>query len=163
MGVKLSWKGIEFWFQPAFFTFSSAITADYSNVLSSSGMLLWQSFQLPIWNFVFKDWTSLIQSIIYSYAMMMMRLTWRLVLNHCVLAWYFLLQSLVYLGELVGKIAQFDLLNWFGRVKLIDCICNFILLSPEVGQVIIFYPSPIECLSCFFISDWTVKFMHWLK
>ncbi|XP_017973415.1 PREDICTED: serine/threonine-protein kinase ATM isoform X2 [Theobroma cacao] len=46
-------------------------------------------------------------------------------------------QSLTYLGELVNKVAEFDFLDWFGRVKLIDCICNFILLSPEIGQTMI--------------------------
>ncbi|XVF09293.1 hypothetical protein REPUB_Repub07fG0080200 [Reevesia pubescens] len=46
-------------------------------------------------------------------------------------------QSLIYLGELVSKVAEFDLLDWLGRVKLIDCICNFILLSPKIGQEMI--------------------------
>ena len=54
----------------------------------------------------------------------------------------FALQSLTYLGELVSKVAEFDLLDWVGRVKLIDCICNFILLSPVIGQVIIFGSFP---------------------
>jgi ataxia telangiectasia mutated family protein len=47
-----------------------------------------------------------------------------------------LLQSLVHLGELVNKIAEFGLLDWSGRVRLIDCFCDFVLLSPQIGQVI---------------------------
>lgn len=27
--------------------------------------------------------------------------------------------------------------DWFGRVKIIDCICDFVLLCPQIGQVII--------------------------
>ncbi|XVF54114.1 hypothetical protein PTKIN_Ptkin05aG0154900 [Pterospermum kingtungense] len=46
-------------------------------------------------------------------------------------------QSLTYLGKLVSKVAEFDHLDWFARVKLIDCICNFILLSPDIGQTMI--------------------------
>ncbi|KAL1153771.1 hypothetical protein V6Z11_A09G199000 [Gossypium hirsutum] len=63
-------------------------------------------------------------------------------------------QSLVYLGELVGKVAEFDLLNWFGRVKLIDCICNFVLLSPEVGQTMI-----EKLLSMLHDPDYRVRFI----
>ncbi|CAK7328911.1 unnamed protein product [Dovyalis caffra] len=47
-----------------------------------------------------------------------------------------LLQNLVHLGELVNKVAEFGLLDWSGRVRLIDCFCNFVLLSPQIGQVI---------------------------
>lgn len=42
----------------------------------------------------------------------------------------------MHLGDLVNKVAECDL-DWFCRAKLIDCICNFILLSPQIGQVII--------------------------
>ncbi|CAK9175176.1 unnamed protein product, partial [Ilex paraguariensis] len=47
------------------------------------------------------------------------------------------LQSLISLGDLVSKVAENDLFHWFGRVKLIDCICNFILLRPHIGQTMI--------------------------
>ncbi|XP_057952318.1 serine/threonine-protein kinase ATM [Malania oleifera] len=45
-------------------------------------------------------------------------------------------QSLTSLGDLVNKFAEFDL-DWPRRVKLIDCICNFVVLSPEIGQIMI--------------------------
>lgn len=45
-------------------------------------------------------------------------------------------QSLVPLGDLVNKIAENEKFDWFGRVKLIDCICNFVLLNPQIGQVL---------------------------
>ncbi|KAF7806084.1 serine/threonine-protein kinase ATM-like [Senna tora] len=40
------------------------------------------------------------------------------------------------LGNLVHKLAEFDL-DWFGRVKLIDCICDLVLLNPQTGQSMI--------------------------
>ncbi|TYJ98550.1 serine/threonine-protein kinase ATM isoform X3 [Cucumis melo var. makuwa] len=43
--------------------------------------------------------------------------------------------NLLQIGKVVNRIAETDLLDWSGRVKLIDCICNFILISPEIGQV----------------------------
>lgn len=46
------------------------------------------------------------------------------------------MQSLIHLGDLVSRVAEFGLLDWMGRVKLIDCICDFVLLSPQIGQVI---------------------------
>ncbi|XP_034925984.1 serine/threonine-protein kinase ATM isoform X2 [Populus alba] len=45
--------------------------------------------------------------------------------------------SLVHLGELVNKIAELGLLDWSGRVRLIDCFCDFVLLSPQIGQTMI--------------------------
>jgi ataxia telangiectasia mutated family protein len=45
---------------------------------------------------------------------------------------------MTHLGDLVNRVADLDLLDWFGRVKLIDCICDFVLLCPQIGQVIIF-------------------------
>ena len=45
-------------------------------------------------------------------------------------------ESLVSLGDLVNKIAENDQFDWFDRVKIIDCICNFISLSPQIGQVL---------------------------
>ncbi|XP_024973398.1 serine/threonine-protein kinase ATM isoform X4 [Cynara cardunculus var. scolymus] len=46
-------------------------------------------------------------------------------------------QSLVPLGDLVNKIAENDQFDWSGRVKLIDCICNFVLLNPQISQAMI--------------------------
>ncbi|KAK6920707.1 Phosphatidylinositol 3-/4-kinase, catalytic domain [Dillenia turbinata] len=43
-------------------------------------------------------------------------------------------EDLLNLGELLNRVAEVRLLDWFGRVKLVHCICNFILVSPEVGQ-----------------------------
>lgn len=45
-------------------------------------------------------------------------------------------QSLSSLGDLVNKISEFDL-DWFGRIKLIDCICKLIGLNPQIGQTMI--------------------------
>uniref|UniRef100_A0A2P2JCU5 Serine/threonine-protein kinase ATM n=1 Tax=Rhizophora mucronata TaxID=61149 RepID=A0A2P2JCU5_RHIMU len=45
--------------------------------------------------------------------------------------------SLVPLGDLVHKIGECGLLDWAGRVKLIDCICDLVLLSPQIGQTMI--------------------------
>lgn len=52
---------------------------------------------------------------------------------------WFALQILTRLGDLVNKVAELDLLDWCGRVRLIDCICDFVLLHPQIGQVNIFY------------------------
>ncbi|KAK1564596.1 hypothetical protein Q3G72_006661 [Acer saccharum] len=46
-------------------------------------------------------------------------------------------QCLMYLGNLVNEVAEFDLLDWFGRVKLINCICDFVSLNPQIGQTMI--------------------------
>ncbi|KAJ4974544.1 hypothetical protein NE237_007718 [Protea cynaroides] len=46
-------------------------------------------------------------------------------------------RSLVSLGDLVDKFSTLDILDWSGRVQLIDCICNFIVLDPPIGQVMI--------------------------
>ncbi|KAL4634029.1 hypothetical protein ACB092_04G167700 [Castanea dentata] len=46
-------------------------------------------------------------------------------------------QRLTHLGDLVNKVADLDLLDWFGRVKLIDCTCDFVLLCPQIGQAMI--------------------------
>lgn len=45
------------------------------------------------------------------------------------------MQCFLSLGNVVHKLSEVDL-NWFGRVKLIDCICNLVLLHPQIGQVI---------------------------
>lgn len=41
------------------------------------------------------------------------------------------------LGDLVNKVADSELLDWLGRLKLIDGICDFVVLAPHIGQVII--------------------------
>ncbi|PON35174.1 Phosphatidylinositol 3-kinase, Vps34 type, partial [Parasponia andersonii] len=46
-------------------------------------------------------------------------------------------QSLIHMGDLVIKISEFDHLEWSGRVKLSDCIYDFVLLSPQIGQAMI--------------------------
>lgn len=47
------------------------------------------------------------------------------------------LQEVTILGDLINKVAENNLFEWHGRFKLVDCICNFVLLKPEVGQVTI--------------------------
>ncbi|KDP31097.1 hypothetical protein JCGZ_11473 [Jatropha curcas] len=44
---------------------------------------------------------------------------------------------LISLGNLLSKVAEFGLLDWMGRAKLIECICDLLLLSPQVGQTMI--------------------------
>ncbi|XP_034214644.1 serine/threonine-protein kinase ATM isoform X13 [Prunus dulcis] len=46
-------------------------------------------------------------------------------------------QNLMHLGDVVNRVAECDLLDWFGRAKLINCICDFVLLSPQIGQTLI--------------------------
>ncbi|KAF5476799.1 hypothetical protein F2P56_003496 [Juglans regia] len=46
-------------------------------------------------------------------------------------------ERLAHLGDLVNKVSVLDLLDWFGRVRLIDCICDFVLLHPQIGQTMI--------------------------
>ena len=47
------------------------------------------------------------------------------------------MQSLIFLGDLLNRVAQNDLFDWSGRSKLVDCICNFVLFRPNIGQVIL--------------------------
>nr|KYP51531.1 Serine/threonine-protein kinase ATM [Cajanus cajan] len=46
------------------------------------------------------------------------------------------MQCFLSLGKVVHKLSEVDL-DWFGRVKLIDCICNLVLLHPQIGQTMI--------------------------
>uniref|UniRef100_A0A803L8L9 non-specific serine/threonine protein kinase n=1 Tax=Chenopodium quinoa TaxID=63459 RepID=A0A803L8L9_CHEQI len=46
-------------------------------------------------------------------------------------------KSLLPLGDLLNKVAESNLLDWFGRRKLVDCICDFIRLNPLIGQTMI--------------------------
>lgn len=46
-------------------------------------------------------------------------------------------QVFVQLGAMVNKVSEFGLLGWFGRVKLINCICDLVLLNPQTGQTMI--------------------------
>ncbi|XP_048590826.1 serine/threonine-protein kinase ATM isoform X1 [Brassica napus] len=46
-------------------------------------------------------------------------------------------QIFVQLGAMVNKVSECGLLGWFGRVRLISCICNFVLLNPQIGQTMI--------------------------
>ncbi|XP_027942226.1 serine/threonine-protein kinase ATM [Vigna unguiculata] len=45
-------------------------------------------------------------------------------------------QCFLALGNFVHKLSEVDL-DWFGRVKLIDSICNLVLLDPQIGQTMI--------------------------
>lgn len=46
-------------------------------------------------------------------------------------------QSLARLRDMVSAIAEVELLDWSGRLKLVDSICNLVLISPKVGQMLI--------------------------
>lgn len=52
------------------------------------------------------------------------------------------MQIFVQLGAMVNKVSECGLLGWFGCVRLISCICNFVLLNPQIGQV----PKPTNSL-----------------
>lgn len=39
------------------------------------------------------------------------------------------------LGDLIIKIAEVGLIDWSGRVNLVESICDVILLCPNVGEV----------------------------
>lgn len=41
------------------------------------------------------------------------------------------------LGDLVIEVAEAGLADWFGRIKLIDCICSFVSLEPCLAQAMI--------------------------
>ncbi|KAG5536899.1 hypothetical protein RHGRI_024359 [Rhododendron griersonianum] len=45
--------------------------------------------------------------------------------------------SLILLGDLLNRVAENDLFDWSGRSKLIDCISNFIVVRPHIGQTMI--------------------------
>ncbi|KAK7317181.1 hypothetical protein RJT34_01188 [Clitoria ternatea] len=45
-------------------------------------------------------------------------------------------QCFLSLGNVVHKLSEVNF-DWFGRVKLIDCICNLVLLHPQIGQTMI--------------------------
>ncbi|KAG5562232.1 hypothetical protein RHGRI_005087 [Rhododendron griersonianum] len=46
-------------------------------------------------------------------------------------------QSLILLRDLLNRVVVNDLFDWSGRSKLIDCISNFILVRPHIGQTMI--------------------------
>ncbi|XP_056686258.1 serine/threonine-protein kinase ATM isoform X2 [Spinacia oleracea] len=46
-------------------------------------------------------------------------------------------KSLMPLGDLMNKVAECNLLDWLGRRKLVDCICDIICLNPLIGQTMI--------------------------
>ncbi|EXB94190.1 hypothetical protein L484_007853 [Morus notabilis] len=52
--------------------------------------------------------------------------------------------SLMHLRDLINQTAELDHLEWSGHVKLVDCICDFVLLSPQIGQVI--FNEDYKCL-----------------
>ncbi|KAM0937517.1 putative non-specific serine/threonine protein kinase [Dioscorea sansibarensis] len=37
----------------------------------------------------------------------------------------------------MNKIAEFGLLDWSNRIKIINCLCSFILLEPCIAQVVV--------------------------
>lgn len=46
-------------------------------------------------------------------------------------------QNLAPLRDLVNKVAENSLLDWSARIKLVECICYFVLLDPRIAQVMI--------------------------
>ena len=54
------------------------------------------------------------------------------------------LQNLAPLRDLVNKVAENSLLDWSARIKLVECICYFVLLNPRIAQVIAYYSKLIK-------------------
>ncbi|XP_048500072.1 serine/threonine-protein kinase ATM isoform X3 [Beta vulgaris subsp. vulgaris] len=46
-------------------------------------------------------------------------------------------KNLMPIGDMLNKVAESNLLDWRGRRKLVDCICDFICLNPLIGQTMI--------------------------
>ncbi|GFP92353.1 serine/threonine-protein kinase atm [Phtheirospermum japonicum] len=46
-------------------------------------------------------------------------------------------KCLISLGDLVNKVFENSVLDWCDRTKLVDCICNFISLRPQIAQSMI--------------------------
>ncbi|KAK4479334.1 hypothetical protein RD792_014846 [Penstemon davidsonii] len=46
-------------------------------------------------------------------------------------------ECLISLGNLVHKVSENSFLGWYDRAKLVDCICNFVSLRPQIAQLMI--------------------------
>ncbi|KZV34741.1 serine/threonine-protein kinase ATM [Dorcoceras hygrometricum] len=46
-------------------------------------------------------------------------------------------ECLTSLGDLVTKVFDYSLFDWYDRAKLVDCICDFVLLRPKLAQLVI--------------------------
>ncbi|XP_073284364.1 serine/threonine-protein kinase ATM isoform X12 [Primulina huaijiensis] len=46
-------------------------------------------------------------------------------------------ECLTSLGDLVTKVFDNSLFDWYDRAKLVNCICNFVLLRPQLAQLVI--------------------------
>ncbi|KAI3454494.1 hypothetical protein Pfo_011157 [Paulownia fortunei] len=46
-------------------------------------------------------------------------------------------ECLISLGDLVNKIFENSFMDWYDRTKLVDCICNFVSLRPQIAQSMI--------------------------
>ncbi|KAL3824832.1 hypothetical protein ACJIZ3_020861 [Penstemon smallii] len=46
-------------------------------------------------------------------------------------------ECLISLGDLVYKVSENSFLDWYDRAKLVDCICNFVSLRPQIAQLMI--------------------------
>nr|XP_027123123.1 serine/threonine-protein kinase ATM isoform X2 [Coffea arabica] len=62
-------------------------------------------------------------------------------------------EELISLGDLINKVDEKNLVDWCGRTKLIGCICDFVLLKPEIGQSMI-----EKLLGMLRDSDYRVRF-----
>lgn len=64
------------------------------------------------------------------------------------------LQCFLSLGNVVHKLFEVDL-DWFGRVKLIDSICNLVLLDPQIGQVTFIFFLPRISMVLLGLLEWS--------
>ncbi|XP_075512286.1 serine/threonine-protein kinase ATM-like isoform X2 [Primulina tabacum] len=46
-------------------------------------------------------------------------------------------ECLTSLGDLVTKVFDNSLFDWYYRAKLVNCLCNFVLLRPQLAQLVI--------------------------
>ncbi|KAL8457793.1 hypothetical protein ACS0TY_035608 [Phlomoides rotata] len=46
-------------------------------------------------------------------------------------------ECLISLGDLVNRVFENSFLEWYDRTKLVDCICNFVSLRPQIAQSMI--------------------------
>ncbi|KAL7154394.1 hypothetical protein ABFS83_04G230500 [Erythranthe nasuta] len=69
--------------------------------------------------------------------------------------------SLVSLGDLVNKVFENSFLDWRDRTKLVDCICNFVSLRPQIAQLFMLLHDPDYRVKLFLARRIGVLFLTW--
>ncbi|VVB05265.1 unnamed protein product [Arabis nemorensis] len=47
----------------------------------------------------------------------------------------FMLNVFVQLGAMVNRVSEFSVLGWFGWARFVNCICDLLVLNPQIDQV----------------------------